>query len=579
MIRTPRLSSEQTLLNYDGAGSVVSITETLPIYTGRIKRPSFGTSTSFAYDSASRPTAVRRTSGWSTTTASMKWDVGGSLAEIDVRDDDSGAAPPTFSERRYGPLFSERYVADDGGGYQIVRAIPGPIGVIAQLRTSEDETSGIAKTEVLYQHGDQRGARLVTDESGAEAQVLDYAAYGRVSTDTGTAGSFDYTATQWNHGTTLTDLGLVQLGPRLYQPTTGRFLQRDPIIHVGGASASNPYSFAFDDPVNFSDPSGLSPVTLCISNGPTGTGNCSGSVRASITGAGGMSGQIGLFVGINLAITAMNYLTQAETNYASFGDQAAYDDLGERFYPRIIEKLTMGEIQAHYADWIAEAADEQELQHRWETTQREIHAFMVMQVDSYPQRWNDAQVMFALSIPAGGAVGSVAVRYPTALWIADMATAETEGEAGCAAMGYGGGAVFGGIRRAGVRSGARGARSAARGGAGEIALGRDIPGGGYKALAEKTGASRWQNWARDGITRRSPQRFGRAFSHATRRAKRIHYSLDGIADPVAWANRGRAGFVDGKLYSAAELYIIKNDPALLAKTIFYRNGVVVPSPF
>ena len=315
---------------YDGAGSVVSVTETLPIYTWGTTRPSFGTSTSFTYDSVSRPTSVRRTSGWSTTTASMKWDAGGSLAEVEVRDGDSAAAPPTFSERRYGSILSERYVANTDG-HQIVRAIPGPIGVIAQLRTSEADKSakgiGEAKTEVLYQHGDQRGARLVTDESGAEAQVLDYAAYGRVSTDTGTAGSFDYTATQWNHGTTLTDLGLVQLGPRLYQPTTGRFLQRDPIVHIGGASASNPYSFAFDDPVNFSDPSGLSPVTLCISNGPTGTGNCSFSGRAWVSGtgsgAGGMWDQLGLLVGLNGAITVMNYLSQSETNYASFGPNPA----------------------------------------------------------------------------------------------------------------------------------------------------------------------------------------------------------------------------------------------------------------
>src|SRR5690606_29549564 len=42
----------------------------------------------------------------------------------------------------------------------------------------------------------------------------------------------------------------------------------------------------------------------------------------------------------------------------------------------------------------------------------------------------------------------------------------------------------------------------------EIALGRDIPGGGYKELAKITGASRWQNWARDGVTRRTLHRFG-----------------------------------------------------------------------
>ena len=113
----------------------------------------------------------------------------------------------------------------------------------------------------------------------------------------------------------------------------------------------------------------------------------------------------------------------------------------------------------------------------------------------------------------------------------------------------------------------------------EIALGRDIPGGGYKVLGELTGASTWRNWARDGITRRTTERFGRAFSHAVKRAKKIHFSLDGIDDPAAFAQKGRRGFVNNRLYSAAELFIIKNDPKLLDKTVFYRGGNVVPSPF
>lgn len=147
---------------------------------------------------------------------------------------------------------------------------------------------------------------------------------------------------------------------------------------------------------------------------------------------------------------------------------------------------------------------------------------------------------------------------------------QTEGAAG-------GGALTGGAG-AGSAEGAALPKTADRA-TREIALGRDVPGGGYKALAEHTGASRWQNWARDGITRRTLKRFGRAFSHATRRADKIHFSLDGIDDPVEWAQLGRAGFENNQLYSAAELFIIKNDPALLAKTIFYRGVEKVPSPF
>lgn len=54
-----------------------------------------------------------------------------------------------------------------------------------------------------------------------------------------------------------------------------------------------------------------------------------------------------------------------------------------------------------------------------------------------------------------------------------------------------------------------------------IALGQDIPGGGYKALAERTGASPWRSWAADGVTQRTVySNFGRAFHQAAQRARK-----------------------------------------------------------
>jgi len=117
----------------------------------------------------------------------------------------------------------------------------------------------------------------------------------------------------------------------------------------------------------------------------------------------------------------------------------------------------------------------------------------------------------------------------------------------------------------------------------------------YKQLAEVTNSVHWRYWFREGITRRgAPQlmgdvavgysRFGRAFHHAARRANRIHFSLDGIEDPIKFAWEGRRGFIRdaaGRSYrwAAAELYIISRNKKLLKKTVFYRNGQVVPNPF
>ena len=54
--------------------------------------------------------------------------------------------------------------------------------------------------------------------------------------------------------------GLVRLGVRMYDPTTGRFLSADRILNVGDPQAMNGYSYAENDPSSQSDPSGLAGI-------------------------------------------------------------------------------------------------------------------------------------------------------------------------------------------------------------------------------------------------------------------------------------------------------------------------------
>jgi len=112
-----------------------------------------------------------------------------------------------------------------------------------------------------------------------------------------------------------------------------------------------------------------------------------------------------------------------------------------------------------------------------------------------------------------------------------------------------------------------------------VALGKDIGGGGVKALADQTGSSYWRSWARDGITRRTVDRhFGRAFHQAVDRAPVVRFTLDGIDDVAGAVRAGKAGFNPGN-FTNAELHYIATNPEILAKTIFYRGGQVVKSPF
>ena len=111
----------------------------------------------------------------------------------------------------------------------------------------------------------------------------------------------------------------------------------------------------------------------------------------------------------------------------------------------------------------------------------------------------------------------------------------------------------------------------------EIALGLDPY---YKLLAEQTQSVHWKEWAKYGITRRRvDKRFGRAFHQAAQRAERIHVALDAIPDTLIpnAVQRGRAGFFFPN-YANAELHYIASRPEILVKTVFYRNGRIVPTP-
>ncbi len=214
-------------LTYDGAGNVVadlSYGATQPRH--------------LAYDAGGRITSITR----GPYGASMTYGPAGrATLEVDG-----------FHQRThfyFGGLVEIRYLGAKAG---FERRIPGPGGVVATRRLST-----VGDTTV-YHHGDGRANRVFTDAAAQLVQQVDYTNFGQaVSTASGpdSLQSDDL----WNGGDDLPELGLVLLGPRAYDPDLGRFLQRDPIAITARASTANPYAFSFSDPINFADPSGLSP--------------------------------------------------------------------------------------------------------------------------------------------------------------------------------------------------------------------------------------------------------------------------------------------------------------------------------
>jgi len=97
--------------------------------------------------------------------------------------------------------------------------------------------------------------RLVVDTaSGAVVQRMDYDAFGRVVQDT----SPGFQPFGFAGGIYDRDTDLVRFGARDYDPQTGRWTAKDPLLFGGGDT--NLYSYGLADPVDMIDPTGLANI-------------------------------------------------------------------------------------------------------------------------------------------------------------------------------------------------------------------------------------------------------------------------------------------------------------------------------
>ncbi|MDI1433322.1 FG-GAP-like repeat-containing protein [Polyangium sorediatum] len=129
-----------------------------------------------------------------------------------------------------------------------------------------------------YVHVDHLGSvDVITDEAGAEVDRRSFDAFG-APRDPAWGGSAGATAsTGMRRGFTWheqdEEVGLVNAKGRIYDPRIGRFLQTDPIVaDVLSGQAWNPYSYTFNNPLAYVDPSGYQAILLgpVVPPGPDG---------------------------------------------------------------------------------------------------------------------------------------------------------------------------------------------------------------------------------------------------------------------------------------------------------------------
>jgi RHS repeat-associated protein len=104
-----------------------------------------------------------------------------------------------------------------------------------------------------YMHSDHLGGtNVVTDTSGNQDSKITYYPYGDCRNSTGTLET-DRLFT----GQRLDDTGLYYYNARYYDPTLGRFISPDPLVQSPmNPQSLNRYSYVFNNPLKYIDPSG-----------------------------------------------------------------------------------------------------------------------------------------------------------------------------------------------------------------------------------------------------------------------------------------------------------------------------------
>ena len=201
---------------YDLAGNVQSVSNAQT-----------GVTTNLAWDAQSRLTGV--TGPTTATSASYSYNA------LDQRIGKMSNGS-TFAYTHQDDAVDSAVLSDGQATYQH------GLGLISEVRNGASsfyKTDDLGSTRALTNAG---GA--TTDEQTTDAFGNTISASGSVATPFGFAGQCGYK--------TDTETGLMLLGHRYYDPSTGRFLSRDPIV-----DGYNWYTYCDNDPVNDADPKGL----------------------------------------------------------------------------------------------------------------------------------------------------------------------------------------------------------------------------------------------------------------------------------------------------------------------------------
>ncbi|MDX2065778.1 MAG: RHS repeat-associated core domain-containing protein [Fimbriimonadaceae bacterium] len=214
---------------------------------------------SYTYDTAGRTTAVTTSAG----TTNLTYDYESRVTQITY----PSTATNTFT---YNGLDTRVGKVDSAGTATYKRdgdSVTAPVldDGAAKFTPGISERRG---TTSRFSHPDRMGSvTRHTSASQGSAASRQYDAFGNVAAVSGTwTGPFGF-AGNWGYQED-GDSGLQLLGHRYYDPSTGRFLTRDPI-----KDGRNWYTYCENNPLTAVDPDGLDRLLLYENPGGVGMGS------------------------------------------------------------------------------------------------------------------------------------------------------------------------------------------------------------------------------------------------------------------------------------------------------------------
>ena len=227
----------------------------------------------------------------------IKWNASNQVTEILVGDSANDSSPTARSRFKYGPngqrYYHERYWRDSRGNYQtqVTYYVDNYEDVLTASNDSEYSRiqkvnaesnirlttttgrNGTVEQHIHYLHRDYLGSiEKITDQNGNQLTqaAMAYDPFGERKhtnwqaglTDAQTEAMLNEQGMTSARGFTdhehLDRTGLIHMNGRVYDPKLGRFLSPDPIVQGQTSQFWNRYSYVWNNPMKYNDPSGYS---------------------------------------------------------------------------------------------------------------------------------------------------------------------------------------------------------------------------------------------------------------------------------------------------------------------------------